>query len=184
MSFPPISPDSLDGSRMRLDVYIYIRNVQWVPKLYRRRTCFYISRISSFLLFRWIGSKNTFDTIGYNIFSFFQESITVLFWRVWIIASSLHRVQRHKNSFEIPVHAASTMLRKHEPLGDVTAWQTRVARAARVTSIRVYTECPLQCTLETIIRNSWYIEVHGNERYYLEPVKILVVQFLLRVSKI
>lgn len=129
------------------------------------------------------------EYVWYNWVQYFflfsrKNSITVLFWRVWIIASSLHRVQRHKNSFEIPVHAASTMLRKHEPLGDVTAWQTRVARAARVTSIRVYTECPLQCTLETIIRNSWYIEVHGNERYYLEPVKILVVQFLLRVSKI
>ena len=72
MSFPPISPDSLDGSRMRLDVYIYIRNVQWVPKLYRRRTCFYISRISSFLLFCWIGSKNTLGTI---FFPFFKKEL-------------------------------------------------------------------------------------------------------------
>lgn len=141
----------------------YIRNVRRhpsaVPKLYRLYDAHaFISHafplgqtdpFASFLpLFRRIGSKNVKNDLRVQCF-FFKKFVSFLFlffferkfkfwrWRVWIIASLLQSVQWHKNSFEIPVHAVHYVAQTWT-LGDVTAWQTRVARAARVTSIRVF----------------------------------------------
>lgn len=145
----------------------YIRNVRRhpsaVPKLYRLYDAHaFISHafplgqtdpFASFLpLFRRIGSKNVKNDLRIQLstmfffqeallascfFFFFERKFKFWRWRVWIIASLLQSVQWHKNSFEIPVHAVHYVAQTWT-LGDVTAWQTRVARAARVTSIRVF----------------------------------------------
>lgn len=172
MSFPPISPDSLDGSRMRLNVYIKcsatsqcraeiilsVHMLLYLTHFLSARRI--VAPFASFLpLFCWIGnpsgaSKKRFDLriqLGTVFFFFFKNSLyhslLIFFfflrkfkfrcWRVWIIASLLQSVEWHKNSFEIPVHAVHYVAQTWT-LGDVTAWQTRVARAARVTSIRVF----------------------------------------------